>query len=186
MIKEIIVVEGKHDVHAVSRAVDAECMITGGFNLAPQTLERIEQAYKKRGIIILTDPDTAGERIRKFLSKRFPEAKHAFVPKEEATANHDVGIEQASAEAIRSALAKVRYLEWKPSAEFTVADMLGAGLSGSPEAAGRRAAVGAVLGIGYANAKTFLHRLNTYGVTRGEFHAAIRKTAVSQQEAGDD
>nr|WP_092070602.1 ribonuclease M5 [Dendrosporobacter quercicolus]NSL48310.1 ribonuclease M5 [Dendrosporobacter quercicolus DSM 1736]SDM12586.1 ribonuclease M5 [Dendrosporobacter quercicolus] len=186
MIKEVIIVEGKHDVQAVGRAVDAECIITEGFHLAPRTLERIEQAYTKRGIIILTDPDTAGERIRKFLSKRFPEAKHAFIPKEEATANDDIGIEQASPEAIRSALAKVRYLEWKPAAEFTVADMLRAGLSGAPEAADRRAAAGAELGIGYANAKTFLQRLNHYGVTRNEFGAAVKKAASGKQEAGDD
>ena len=80
MIKEVLVVEGKMDVVAINKAVEADCIITEGFNLKPAALKNIEQAYKKRGIIILTDPDSAGERIRKFLTKRFPEAKHAFVP----------------------------------------------------------------------------------------------------------
>ncbi len=174
MIKEVIVVEGKNDVQAVRRAVDAECIVTGGFNLAPATLEWIEQAYQKRGLIILTDPDSAGERIRKFLSKRFPLAKHAFIPKEEATANDDIGVEQASPQSIQQALGKVRYLEWKPVQEFSVADMIRYGLSGMPAAAERRALLGTRLGIGYANAKTFLSRLNNYGVTRTEFHEAIQ------------
>ena len=95
MIKEVLVVEGKMDVVAIDKAVEADCIITEGFNLKPQALKNIEQAYKKRGIIIMTDPDSAGERIRKYLSRRFPEAKHAFVPVEEATANDDIGIEQA-------------------------------------------------------------------------------------------
>ena len=173
MIKEVLVVEGKMDIVAIDKAVEADCIITGGFSLKPKTLDDIEKAYKKRGIIILTDPDCAGERIRKFLAKRFPEAKHAFIPKEDATANDDIGIEQASPEAIRTALEKVRTLDWNPTNEFTSADLIMNGLSGSNASSERRAVIGAKLGIGYANAKTFLTRLNHYGVTREEFEKAI-------------
>jgi ribonuclease M5 len=173
MIKEVIIVEGKRDVQAVRRAVDAECIITGGYGLSARTLERIDQAYAKRGIIILTDPDSAGERIRTFLTQRYPEAKHAFIPRAEATADNDIGVEQASPESIRSALAKVRYMNWNPSQNFSWQDIMEAGLSGMTGAADRRAAVGACLGIGYANAKSFLHRLNYYGVTRTEFEQAL-------------
>lgn len=174
MIKEVIVVEGKNDIHAVKRAVDADCITTGGFGLSSYSLDKIQQAYNKRGIIILTDPDSAGERIRKFLSQRFPEAKHAFVPKEDATAKNDIGIEQASPEAIRTALSKVRYLDWQPGNEFSLSDIVNASLNGSNDASTRRALVGAKLGIGYANAKTFLQRLNHYGVTRAEFEQALK------------
>lgn len=173
MIKEVLVVEGKMDVVAIDKAVEADCIITEGFNLKPQALDYIAKAYQKRGIIIMTDPDSAGERIRRFLTKRFPEAKHAFIPKEDATANNDIGIEQASPEAIRTALAKVRTMDWEPTNNFTGADLLRAGISGSPAASEKRAKLGAVLGIGYANAKTFLQRLNHYGITRQEFQQAV-------------
>lgn len=173
MIKEVLVVEGKMDVVAIDKAVEADCIITEGFNLKPQALDSIAKAYQKRGIVIMTDPDSAGERIRRFLTKRFPEAKHAFIPKEDATANNDIGIEQASPEAIRTALAKVRTMDWEPTNNFTGADLLRAGISGSPAASEKRAKLGAVLGIGYANAKTFLQRLNHYGITRQEFQQAV-------------
>ena len=173
MIKEVLVVEGKMDVVAIDKAVEADCIITEGFNLKPQALDSIAKAYQKRGIIIMTDPDSAGERIRRFLTKRFPEAKHAFIPKEDATANNDIGIEQASPEAIRTALAKVRTMDWEPTNNFTGADLLKAGISGSPAASEKRAKLGAVLGIGYANAKTFLQRLNHYGITRQELQQAV-------------
>lgn len=173
MIKEVLVVEGKMDVVAIDKAVEADCIITEGFNLKPQALDSIAKAYQKRGIIIMTDPDSAGERIRRFLTKRFPEAKHAFIPKEDATANNDIGIEQASPEAIRTALAKVRTMDWEPTNNFTGADLLRAGISGSPAASEKRAKLGAVLGIGYSNAKTFLQRLNHYGITRQEFQQAV-------------
>jgi len=173
MIKEVLVVEGKMDVVAIDKAVEADCIITEGFNLKKQALKNIEQAYKKRGIIIMTDPDSAGERIRSYLTKRFPEAKHAFVPVEDATDNDDIGIEQAKPEAIRKALAKVRTMDWEPTNNFSSTDLIVNDLSGAPAAVQRRAKLGAKLGLGFANAKTFLKRLNHYGVTREEFAAAV-------------
>ncbi|MCH3950750.1 MAG: ribonuclease M5 [Acidaminococcus sp.] len=173
MIKEVIVVEGKMDTVAVKKAVDADTIETGGFTLAPYTLKQIAAAYEKRGIIIMTDPDGAGERIRRYLTERFPEAGQAFVPKAEALAHHDVGIEQAQPEAIRKALSKVRHREMVPQQEFTARDLFDNNCSGSPEASLRRDKLGALLGIGYGNVKKMVERLNHYGVTREEFNKAV-------------
>ena len=173
MIKEVLIVEGKMDVAAIDKAVDADCIITGGFTLNKRTLANISAAYNKRGIIILTDPDSAGERIRKFLTKKFPDAKHAYIPRIEATANNDIGIEQASPESIRTALSKVRTAEINPREEFTAAEMVNFGLSGGVESSSLRDKIGAALGIGYGNVKTFVKRLNSYGVTRAEFLDAL-------------
>lgn len=65
MIKEIIVVEGRDDVTAVKRAIDAELITTGGFGFPKGVMERIKVANERRGVIIFTDPDFAGEKIRK-------------------------------------------------------------------------------------------------------------------------
>ena len=176
MIQQVIVVEGRSDVAAIRRSVAADCLITGGFSLTPQLLGQIEAAYQRRGIIILTDPDSAGERIRSFLRERFPAAGHAFVPRSEAIgADGRIGVEKASPEQIRAALAKVRSAEISVSVEFGFADIVNYGLSGAADAAEKRAFLGAELGIGWANAKTFLHRLNTYGVSRQEWNQALDK-----------
>ena len=175
MIKEVLIVEGKMDVAAINKAVDADCIITDGFKLNRRTLANISAAYNRRGIIIFTDPDSAGERIRKFLAEKFPNAKHAYVPRIEATANDDIGIEQASPESIRAALSKVRTLEINPRNEFTAAEMIKYGLSGGVESSSLRDKIGAILGIGYGNVKTFVKRLNSYGVTREEFTAALNE-----------
>ena len=180
MIHEVIVVEGKSDIAAVKRAIEADCIATEGFTLRSGILKQIHVAYEKRGIIILTDPDNAGEKIRRLLSKQFPNAKHAFVPRDEATANDDIGIEQASSEAIRKALAKVHTITRSSSEEFSVADLFRAGLNGYPDSAKERAIVGAKLGIGYGNAKQFLHRLNFYGITREEFEAVVRSNNLEK------
>ncbi|MBO4780434.1 MAG: ribonuclease M5 [Selenomonadaceae bacterium] len=177
MLKEVLIVEGKSDVAAISRAVEADCITTGGFHITRRTLQNIAAAYERRGIIILTDPDSAGENIRKFLTRHFPNAKHAYIPRDEATANDDVGVEQASPESIRKALSKVRTLELSPREEFTTAEMVALKLAGGEDSSKLRDKIGAALGIGYGNVKTFVRRLNSYGVTRAEFVEVLRNVA---------
>ena len=174
MIKEVLVVEGKMDVLAINRALDADCLITGGFSLNSKLLAQIDAAYQKRGIIIFTDPDSAGERIRRFLTKRFPEAKHAFIPREEASTDDDIGIENASPESIREALSKVKTVTINPEKIFTMNDLIFNDLTGSENSSTNRAKIGKILGIGFATAKTFLNRLNNYGVTRSEFEECLK------------
>ena len=118
MIQQVIVVEGKSDIARVRQAVDADLIATGGYALRSAVIQDIRVAYEKRGIIILTDPDGPGEKIRSRLSVMFPEALHAFVPKSEASTEDDVGIEDASPESIRKALDKVRILYQESSHEF--------------------------------------------------------------------
>ena len=173
LLKEVIIVEGKMDTVAVKRALECDTIETGGFALRQQTLRQIEAAYKKRGIIIMTDPDGSGERIRKYLTERFPNAGQAFVPKKDARVPDDVGIEQAKPEAILLALSKVHHHEYNPEPVFSAADLRDNGLSGSVNASEKRDQLGAELGIGYGTAKAFLRRLNTYGITREEFERAL-------------
>ena len=165
------------DVRAVRRAVEADCIITDGFRLRSAAIKSIRAAYEKRGIIVLTDPDTVGERIRARLTEMFPRARHAFIPVEDATnlSDGDIGIEQASPAAIRAALENVRTPMDTPAEIFSMADMMVHGLTGTEEAAARRAHLGRQLGLGFANAKTFLRRLNTYGITREEFMESLIK-----------
>ena len=193
-IEEIIVVEGRDDTAAVRRAVDAVTIETHGYGIRGETWEMIETAYKSRGIIVFTDPDTAGEQIRRRILERFPGAKEAFLDQSEAEKDGDIGIENASPESIIRALEKahapVSEGSLKPgenapdSAEengtsrqdvFTPEDMFRWGLDGMPGAAKRRRAAGAALGIGQATGKTFLRRINRFGITRSQVEEALRK-----------
>lgn len=174
MIKEVIVVEGKDDVSAIKKAVDAEIIITGGFALRPSTIKQIKKAQEKRGVIIFTDPDFAGEKIRKYITSRVEGCKHAFISKEEATKADDIGIENASPESIILALEKARSETVERRNEFTQADLVKNKLLGNDQAAYRRNELGKILGIGYSNAKQMISRLNNFGVTREEFEKALK------------
>lgn len=173
MIREVIVVEGKSDTAAVRRAVQADTIETNGSAVDESVLKRIELAHARRGVIVLTDPDHAGERIRKIVAARVPGCKHAFLSQEEALRGEDVGVENASPETIRRALANLR--TEVPGAEPQIfwRDILRAGLTGRADSASRRWEAGLALGIGYCNAKQFLKRCVMFQITRDEFAAAI-------------
>ena len=175
MIKETIVVEGKSDLIAVKKAVDAEIIVTSGMGITKETLERIRKAQERCGVIVLTDPDSPGETIRRIIAKKVPGVKHAFVPKEEALAPGDVGIENASPENIRRALEKIRTEVESPQNIFHVSDLLELGLTGGENSAELRGRIGKILGIGYCGAKQFAARLNRYGISEEEFMTAYRE-----------
>ncbi|WP_272047547.1 ribonuclease M5 [Paenibacillus thiaminolyticus] len=175
MIREVIVVEGKDDTVAIQRAVDADTIETGGSAVSEMTIRRIALAQERRGVIIFTDPDHAGERIRKMIAERVPGCKHAFLARHEAIAKGDLGVENASPEAIRAALGQVRTEMPSAEAELVWADLVEAGLTIQIGAAERRNRLGEILGIGYCNAKQLLKRCRIFQISREEFEAALVK-----------
>ena len=83
-ISEVIVVEGKNDVARVSRAVDAFVVSVSGQGITKDKLKFLKELHKTRGIIVLMDPDTPGEKIRAIITEQIPSAKHACIDKNKA------------------------------------------------------------------------------------------------------
>jgi ribonuclease M5 len=177
-IKEVLVVEGRDDTAAVHRAVDAETIETHGFGMSEEMWRKIEAADQKKGLIIFTDPDSAGEKIRRKVSARFPDAKQAFLPRSEAMKKDNIGVENASPEAIREALSKAHCTVSPESGEqapvFTWEDMMDNGLCAGEGSRDRRQALGDLLGIGYGNARAMLKKLNGFQIDREEFYGALQ------------
>jgi len=183
-IEEIIVIEGRDDTAAIKRAVTAQTIETHGFGMNEEMWKRIDRAYKSCGVVLFTDPDRAGENIRRKIKERYPLCKEAFLPRREAVKKGNLGIENAAPEAIVEALLKTRSTksaglpdedaEEKGTRLFTVRDMDSNGLSSGKGSRKKREKIGEMLGIGYGNAKTFLSKLNGYGVTREEFYGAVQ------------
>ncbi|OZS78911.1 ribonuclease M5 [Tetzosporium hominis] len=182
-IKEIIVVEGKDDTTAIRRAVQADTIETNGSAVTQETLKKIKRAQEARGVIIFTDPDYPGRRIRALIEQAVPDVKHAFLPKRQAIAKNGngLGIEHATDEAIRHALEQVYTPEERPAATFTKKQLLDAKLIGHPDSARRREVLGDALQIGYTNGKQLLKRLDMFRITQEEWHHALK---VLEQEDG--
>nr|WP_072514519.1 ribonuclease M5 [Ndongobacter massiliensis] len=182
MIREIIVVEGKDDVAAVRRAIDCECVVTHGHGFGEELLERLAVLQERRGLIVLTDPDYAGGRIRARIRAHIPNARHAHIARSDAQKGDNIGVENADPEAIRTAILHAHATLIDRRTEFSSEDLFAAGLDAAPGAKERRIALGEALGIGYANAKQLLARLNEYDISREEFERAMTRILSLEKE----
>ena len=83
-VREVIVVEGRYDQNTLRQVVDADVICTDGFSIFRDSERQalLRRLAEKRGLIVLTDSDGAGEVIRGFLSGIVPpdRVRHAFIP----------------------------------------------------------------------------------------------------------
>lgn len=166
MIKEVVIVEGKNDYSRLKEIYpDIDCIITNGSEISEETLSIIELANKKRGVIIFTDPDYPGTRIRQIIQKRIPSAKHAFIRKAEGISKNKkkVGIEHALDDVIIESLSKVM-TPYERKTEITATEIALLHLTGYSNSNKLREYVCNKLGIGHCNGKTLLTRLNLFGI----------------------
>ncbi|MFC7061754.1 ribonuclease M5 [Halobacillus seohaensis] len=182
-IKEVIVVEGRDDTARIRQAVEADTIETNGSAINEEVLERIYHAQQKRGIIIFTDPDYPGERIRHIVNEHVPDCKHAFLPKELARAkrNKGVGIEHASLEDIKQALSGVYELAEELTIDIDQDELIGYGLIGGPLANQRREKLGIVLRIGKTNGKQLVKRLNMFQISRKQLDEAMNQIVQEEE-----
>lgn len=183
-IKEIIVVEGKDDTVAVKNAIDADTIETNGSAIGHKVIEQIKLARQKRGVIILTDPDFPGEKIRKTISEQVPGCKHAFLPKKDAVskkAGRNLGVENASPDAIKQALknAQQELVTWEEQVSYE--ELLALGLIAGPNAKKRRERLGDLLKIGYINGKQLYKRLIVFKISASEFENAMNQLLKEEQ-----
>lgn len=174
-IKEAIIVEGRDDTTAIRRAVDAVTIETHGFGMPDHIWPVIEKAYQEKGIIVFTDPDYAGEKIRRKIVEKFPKCKQAFLPKGKALKKGNVGVENAKPEDIIEALDKAHCTQTKNEELYTQEDLFTWGLIGMPDSKEKREKLGNLLSIGYGNSKTFLKKLNQFQIPREEFEEKIKE-----------
>lgn len=179
-VKEVLVVEGRDDIDAVNRALHCDVIATHGYGISRETLDRIRHAYETRGIIILTDPDAAGHRIRRRLTALFPEARQAYISRNDAVSGSDIGVENASPEVIARAVEAAGRTLTGRGEEYTFADLYDYGLTGGSGSRALRDALGRKLGIGYGNAAAFLKRLNGYGISREDLEKALIEIEYEQ------
>ncbi len=171
-IREVIIVEGRHDTAALKKYFDCETIETGGTSLDESTQRKILHAAETTGIIILTDPDAPGNQIRHKIHELVPNAKDVYVNKENARTDKKVGVEHAGREELENALSHV-IAEGNTPGTLTMADMYDLRLCGTEDSKNQRIRAGRLLRIGYGNAKTLLQRLNHAGITREQLYEVL-------------
>lgn len=159
-IKEVIVVEGKHDSQKIKSCVECDTIETHGSHIGKARLALIAQIQKHRGIIIFTDPDGPGDKVRSIINHAIPGCKNAFIEKSKAKTTRKVGVEHANKEDIIEALTHLMTYEEQMEITLPWMDFVRLGLTGRADSQKQREMLGNRLFIGRANAKTLWKRLN--------------------------
>ncbi len=155
-VRQAIVVEGKYDEIRVHSAVEALVVTTEGFGIFHDTarMDLLRRLAAQRGLIILTDSDSAGMMIRNHLIGAIPAEQllQAYIPpiagkeKRKATAGKEglLGVEGMDNAVVLAALERAGAIfedEDIPTADkmhLTKGDLYALGLSGGVDSAARR------------------------------------------------
>ncbi len=116
-IKETVIVEGKYDKIRLSSLIDANIIELGGFRIYnnKENLALIRRIAEKTGIVVLTDSDSAGFKLRHYLFSAIPaeRIKNVYIPDIEGKEKRKVhrgkegllGVEGMTTEALLNAFA---------------------------------------------------------------------------------
>lgn len=154
-IKEAVIVEGAYDKIKLSSYIDAVIYETGGFSVMSneERLNTIKALARTTGIVIFTDSDSAGFRIRHFLNERIKDGvvKNAYIPDVEGKEKRKrvggreglLGVEGMTGEIIIKALSDAGCTEdcdekKEKTDVFTSADLYALGLSGRDDSKSKR------------------------------------------------
>lgn len=189
-INEVVVVEGKDDTANLKRFYAVDTYETRGSALTDDDLDRIERLEKLRGVIVFTDPDYQGERIRKRIMAAVPRVKHAFLTPKEArprskTKGRSLGVEHADFRDLEEALNGVRlscHSDTDLSSDIKTADLIEWGLLLAADSRQRREYLGENLRIGYCNGKQLLKRLNLFAVSLTDLETVMQKYERKRHE----
>lgn len=179
-INEAIIVEGKYDKIRLANIVDATVITTDGFRIFKdaEKVALIRLLAEKRGIIILTDSDRAGQMIRKHIEKIAEKGriKNVYLPqlkgkekrKTAPSAEGVLGVEGTDDEIIINALSRAGITGEpirKEGRKITKTDLYNMGVSGTDGAAEKRACLCSFLGLpDFLTANSLLDVLNSlYG-----------------------
>lgn len=164
-IKETIVVEGVYDKIKLSRFIDGVIITTYGFQVFSDKsiMDSIKKLAEKTGIVILTDSDSAGFKIRNYIKQSLPEnsVKHAYIPdipgkekrKKEPGKEGLLGVEGINDDIILNALKKAgctidgNAKKIRDGRKITKADLYRLGLSGGTGSHEKRIKLASMLGI---------------------------------------
>ena len=154
-INTLILVNPSHDLPNVSRYALDQFVLRGG------------------NLIILTDPDYPGEKIRNTIAQQIPNCKHAFIDKKRAIKKNKVGVAECDKEEILHALKHALTPTSNPIHPLlTPKDLFDLHLLG-PESKLNREKISLYFHLGYCNGKTFLKRLNLLNLTKKEIEVVL-------------
>lgn len=96
----ILVVEGKDDQAMISSFLKSEILVTNGYELDKCNLQYLKQRSINNPVFILTDSDSAGEKIRNLIHKNISNYVDIFVDVDKCNKNGKHGVAECKIDEI--------------------------------------------------------------------------------------
>lgn len=164
--KELIVVEGKTDIDWLSSFINADFYSVNGSAINEKDINYLRKISTTRDIIVLTDPDYPGKRIRTYINEKIKNIKNAYVRKEFSIKNHKVGVAEASKEEILKALSNIKQYNKDLKSDLTMNDLFELKLNGYKNSKNLRLEICNYMQIEYLNAKQLLNKMKMLGLNK--------------------
>lgn len=173
-LNELIVVEGKTDIDFLSSFIEADFYSVNGSAISSKDISFLKEIEKNRPIIILTDPDFPGKKIREILNSNLTNVYNAYVRKEFSIKNHKVGVAESTINEVLLALNNLKKFETNVNSDLTMNDLYELNLNGSKNSKQLRKTICDYLHIEYLNAKQLLKKLKTLGLNKNDLMEIIK------------
>lgn len=173
-LNELIVVEGKTDIDFLSSFIEADFYSVNGSAISFKDISFLKEIEKNRPIIILTDPDFPGKKIREILNSNLTNVYNAYVRKEFAIKNHKVGVAESTINEVLLALNNLKKFETNVNSDLTMNDLYELNLNGSKNSKQLRRTICDYLHIEYLNAKQLLKKLKMLGLNKNDLMEIIK------------
>ena len=189
---KVIVVEGKYDAIRLANSVDAAILRTEGFGVFKdkEKQELLRTLGEKRGLLVLTDGDSAGMLIRNYIRNIVPaeQITDVYVPdlygkekrKDKPSKEGKLGVEGIPDDILIEALKKAGVTEEgdvRPAVSnerlITRMDFYRDGLAGGPNSKAKRLALQSALGLPERMTGKQLLRIINMMVSYDEYRALV-------------
>lgn len=190
-----VIVEGKYDKIRLSNFLDAVIIETDGFRIFSDKEKRafIRNLAKTKGIIVMTDSDSAGFRIRNFIRNIASDGEviNVYIPdvfgkekrKSEPSKEGKLGVEGLSEEIITEALTKAGVFHSETNSgerrQVSVTDLFEDGFTGSDNSKERKQKLLKSLSLPSKMSNSQLLKLINTFMSYEDYKKAVRKISDS-------
>lgn len=151
-LNHVLVVEGKEDASYLSNYIGSEIVVVNGYELSNTTISYL----KNKRVIVLTDPDEAGKRIRQKLNSLLDDVINVEIDISKCSKGIKNGVAECEIDEVLTKLAPYFIKKEDNNASISNIDLFNLGISKDKDL---RAYICKELNLGNCNNKQLLKRL---------------------------
>lgn len=177
MKNQIFVVEGKNDVNRLKSVFkDINVISVNGSAVDGEIVKYLNSIKDKFEIVVCTDPDFPGLKIRNELEEKIGNVSHVFLERHKSFSNNrkKIGLEHLSKDDIIEAFSKIYRVSNLLENNITMSFLVDNKIIGSDNSSNLRKKLEESLNLGHTNGKTLLKRLNQINIKEEEILEAIK------------